>query len=314
MFEHLREDIKCVFARDPAARNYFEVLTTYPGVHAMIFYRMNHRLWQWKLFWLARFFSTGARWLTGIEIHPGATIGRRFFIDHGMGVVIGETTCIGDDCTLYHGVTLGGTSWKKGKRHPTLGNDVVVGAGAKVLGPITLEDGARVGSNAVVVKDVPSACTVVGIPGKLISSPKKKVSVEQSIDPNDAKRKHMADKIGFDAYGTSSEMPDPVAHAINCMLDHMHSVDDKLEKMCTAIRSIDIEFPEISIPDVHICEITPIDEHPESCPAQDICSNAPGNKTEEQVHVIHVDDKIKVHLSAESKQPTKLKTSGLLSD
>jgi len=125
MFEHLKEDIQCVFERDPAARNYFEVLTTYPGVHAMMFYRMNHKLWSWNLRWLARFFSSAARLLTGIEIHPGASIGRRFFIDHGMGVVIGETTTIGDDCTLYHGVTLGGTSWKKGKRHPTLGNDVV---------------------------------------------------------------------------------------------------------------------------------------------------------------------------------------------
>ena len=290
MFEHLKEDIQCVFERDPAARNYFEVLTTYPGVHAMIFYRMNHKLWSWNLRWLARFFSSAARLLTGIEIHPGASIGRRFFIDHGMGVVIGETTTIGDDCTLYHGVTLGGTSWKKGKRHPTLGNDVVVGAGAKVLGPITLEDGARVGSNAVVVKDVPESCTVVGIPGRVITNPDKEKS-----HPNDEKREHMAKKIGFDAYGTSSEMPDPVAHAINCMLDHMHSVDDKLDKMCTAIRSIDAEFPEITIPDVHICEINPIDEHPETCPAQDICSTSSTGKAEENVHIVHFDKNIKVH-------------------
>ena len=301
MFEHLKEDIQCVFERDPAARNYFEVLTTYPAVHAMIFYRMNNKLWNWNLRWLARFFSSAARLFTGIEIHPGASIGRRFFIDHGMGVVIGETTTIGDDCTLYHGVTLGGTSWKKGKRHPTLGNDVVVGAGAKVLGPITLEDGARVGSNAVVVKDVPESCTVVGIPGRVITNPDKgkkgtnKGTREEKSHPNDEKREHMAKKIGFDAYGTSSEMPDPVAHAINCMLDHMHSVDDKLDKMCTAIRSIDAEFPEITIPDVHICEINPIDEHPETCPAQDICSNAPGSKADENVHIVHFDKNIKVH-------------------
>jgi len=307
MFEHLKEDILCVFERDPAARNYFEVLTTYPGVHAMIFYRMNNRLWNWNIRWLARFFSSMARLFTGIEIHPGATIGRRFFIDHGMGVVIGETTTIGDDCTLYHGVTLGGTSWDKGKRHPTLGNDVVVGAGAKVLGPITLADGARVGSNAVVVKDVPESCTVVGIPGRVISNANVNKNKQKGNDPSpkNVKREHMAKKIGFDAYGTSSEMPDPVAHAINCMLDHMHSVDDKLEKMCTAIRSIDAEFPDVSIPDVHICEITPIDEHPESCPAQDICSNAPGNKMEDGVHIVHLDKNIKIHTNSEPDSSKK---------
>jgi serine O-acetyltransferase len=293
MFEHLKEDILCVFDRDPAARNYFEVLTTYPGVHAMIIFRMNNKLWKWKLRWLARFFSAVARTFTGIEIHPGATIGRRFFIDHGMGVVIGETTIIGDDCTLYHGVTLGGTSWDKGKRHPTLGNDVVVGAGAKVLGPITLADGSRVGSNAVVVKDVPESCTVVGIPGRVISNNESRSEPSKPKDSaNNKKREHMAKKIGFDAYGTSKEMPDPVAHAINCMLDHMHSVDDKLDKMCTAIRSIDAEFPEVTIPDVHICEITSLDEHPQNCPAQDICSSSGGNKDEEQVHVVHLSSDI----------------------
>ena len=301
MFEHLKEDIQCVFERDPAARTYFEVFSTYPGVHAMLFYRMNNKLWKWNIRWLARFFSSLARMLTGIEIHPGAEIGRRFFIDHGMGVVIGETTTIGDDCTLYHGVTLGGTSWNKGKRHPTLGNDVVVGAGAKVLGPITLEDGARVGSNAVVVKDVPAGCTVVGIPGRVISNKQK----EENDSPDDKKREHMAKKIGFDAYGTSSDMPDPVAHAINCMLDHMHSVDDKLEKMCTAIRSIDAEFPDVSIPEVHICEITPIDEHPETCPAQDICSNAPGNKSEDNVHVVHLDKNIKIRPNSGASNESK---------
>lgn len=300
MFEHLKEDIQCVFERDPAARNYFEVLTTYPGVHAMMFYRMNNRLWNWNIRWLARFLSAFARVITGIEIHPGATIGRRFFIDHGMGVVIGETTTIGNDCTLYHGVTLGGTSWNKGKRHPTLCNDVVVGAGAKVLGPITLENGSRVGSNAVVVKDVPESCTVVGIPGRVISNPAKKSDVDKKVDPNDEKREHMARKIGFDAYGTSSEMPDPVAHAINCMLDHMHSVDDKLDKMCTAIRSIDAEFPEITIPDVNICEITPIDENAEGCPAQDICAS--GHKSDDGVQIVHIDGKIPVKKQIKSDE------------
>ncbi|MDH3716336.1 MAG: serine O-acetyltransferase, partial [Gammaproteobacteria bacterium] len=148
MFERLREDIRVVFERDPAARSTWEVVTCYPGFHALLFHRISHRLWRSGLSWLARWLSHFSRWFTGIEIHPGATIGRRFFIDHGMGVVIGETSVIGDDCTLYHGVTLGGTSWKKGKRHPTLGDEVVIGAGAKVLGPISLGDGARIGSNA----------------------------------------------------------------------------------------------------------------------------------------------------------------------
>ena len=155
MFSRLKEEIAVVFERDPAARNTWEVITCYPGFHAMLVHRLAHWLWGAGLRWLARFVSHIGRWLTGIEIHPGAQIGRRFFIDHGMGVVIGETAEIGDDCTLYHGVTLGGTSWNKGKRHPTLGNGVVLGAGAKILGPITIGDRAQVGSNAVVVKDVP---------------------------------------------------------------------------------------------------------------------------------------------------------------
>ncbi len=162
------EDIQCVFERDPSARNTFEIITCYSGVQAMLFYRLTHRLWLLKLKWLARFISMLARWLTGIEIHPSAVIGRRFFIDHGMGVVIGETAEIGDDCTLYHGVTLGGTSWQKGKRHPTLGNNIVIGAGAKILGPITLGDNVRVGSNSVVVKSTNGSQTVVGVPGRVL--------------------------------------------------------------------------------------------------------------------------------------------------
>ena len=155
MFSRIRADIAVVFQRDPAARNAWEVITCYPGFHAILMHRFAHWLWNARLHWLARFVSHLGRWLTGIEIHPGARIGQRFFIDHGMGVVIGETAQIGDDCTLYHGVTLGGTSWNKGKRHPTLENNVVIGAGAKVLGPITVGAGAHIGSNAVVVKDVP---------------------------------------------------------------------------------------------------------------------------------------------------------------
>lgn len=269
MFDRLKEDIQCVFDRDPAARGYFEVLTTYPGVHAMLVYRFANKLWLWNVKWLARFLSFIARWLTGIEIHPGATIGRRFFIDHGMGVVIGETAHIGDDCTLYHAVTLGGTSWKKGKRHPTLSDNVVVGAGAKVLGPITLGEGARVGSNAVVVKDVPEFSTVVGIPGKVVTNLGQKADKEH---PNQKQREKMAQKIGFDAYGTAQDMPDPVAHAINCMLDHMHATDEKLEQMCTALRSMDIDFKD-SLPYIHSCEVEHLgDDFDEDCPAKDVCA------------------------------------------
>lgn len=248
MFDRIREDIRCVFDRDPAARNSFEVLTAYPGVHALIIHRLSHRIWKMGFKWLARMLSHLARWLTGIEIHPGATIGRRFFIDHGMGVVIGETAEIGDDCTLYHGVTLGGTSWNKGKRHPTLENNVVVGAGAKVLGPITLSNGVRVGSNAVVVKDVPENATVVGIPGRIVTAREK--------DKEHARRKAFAKKIGFDAYGTSSDMPDPVANAIDVMLDHIHAMDSQLENMCKALKALGSELEEVPLPDIGKCDIS----------------------------------------------------------
>ena len=164
----ISDDIKSVYARDPAARNAFEIITCYSGVQALVFYRLSHQLWKWQLKWLARFLSTLARWITGIEIHPAADIGSRFFIDHGMGVVIGETAVIGDDVTMYHGVTLGGTSWSKGKRHPTIGNNVVIGAGAKVLGPIKIGNNVRIGSNSVVVKSVKANETVVGIPARVI--------------------------------------------------------------------------------------------------------------------------------------------------
>ena len=255
MFKRLREDINCVFDRDPAARNSFEVITAYPGVHALLWHRVIHFLWKMHLKWLARMLSQFSRLLTGIEIHPGAQIGRRFFIDHGMGVVIGETAVIGDDVTLYHGVTLGGTSWSKGKRHPTLGNNVVVGAGAKVLGPITLFDGARVGSNAVVVKDVPENATVVGIPGHIVSVKAKDESAE--------KREAFAKKIGFDAYGTSSGMPDPVANAIDIMLDHIHAMDTQMQNMCKSLKSLGSELDEVKLPDLGGCEISskPLPDH-----------------------------------------------------
>lgn len=249
MFNRIREDIACVFDRDPAARGYFDVLTTYPGLHAVLFHRLSHRLWHWGLKWIARVVAGFARWFTGIEIHPAAKLGCRFFIDHGMGVVIGETAEIGDDCTLYHGVTLGGTSWDKGKRHPTLGNNVVVGAGAKVLGPITLGNGARVGSNAVVVKNVPDGATVVGIPGRIVSSSSQGKSKKQE------QREAFAEKIGFDAYGMSQEMPDPVANAITRLLDHVHVMDSQMENMCQAIKHLGMELPDYKLPDLGPCEI-----------------------------------------------------------
>jgi len=243
----IKEDIQCIFQRDPAARNTFEILTTYPGVWAVMIHRLNHGLWNRKLKWLARVISNLTRLFTGIEIHPGAKIGRRFFIDHGMGVVIGETAVINDDCTLYHGVTLGGTSWDKGKRHPTLGNNVVVGAGAKVLGPIDIGDGARIGSNAVVLKPVPANSTVVGVPGRL---------VEQKPEPADADhRTEMAKKMGFDAYGATTDAPDPVAHAINCMLDHMHVMDNKMQSMCEALKDLGAEGDSEEFPPLDSCEI-----------------------------------------------------------
>ena len=228
MFERIREDIYCIFERDPAARNVFEIVTTYPGIHAVIIHRASHWLWRSGFKWLARVLSNVARLFTGIEIHPGATIGRRFFIDHGMGVVIGETAEIGDDCTLYHGVTLGGTSWQKGKRHPTLCNDVVVGAGAKILGPITLANGARVGSNAVVVKDVPEGATVTGIPGRIVTPRKHQ----------EKRREEIAQKMGFDAYGATQDMSDPVANTMNRMLDHIHLMDERMEKLCEEVHRL----------------------------------------------------------------------------
>ena len=168
MFKRLRADIACILDRDPAARSTWEVLTCYPGLHAIYIHKLAHWFWVNGLRWLGRFTSHLGRWLTGVEIHPGAKLGSCVFIDHGMGVVIGETAEIGDDCTLYHGVTLGGVSWNKGKRHPTLGKGVVVGAGAKILGPFVVGDGAKVGSNSVVVKAVPAGATVVGIPARIV--------------------------------------------------------------------------------------------------------------------------------------------------
>jgi serine O-acetyltransferase len=223
MFDTVKEDIRVVFERDPAARTAIETLTACPGLHAILFHRMNHWLWKKKLYLLARLSAHMARFLTGIEIHPGATIGQRFFIDHGMGIVIGETSKIGDNCSIYHGVTLGGTTWQKGKRHPTLGDDVVIGAGAKVLGPITIGEGSRVGCNAVVVNNTPPYSTVVGVPGHVVA---KRDDKDKS-----AQREAMAKKIGFTAYGESKDMPDPIQNALESVLDHMHKTDLELEEL-----------------------------------------------------------------------------------
>ena len=228
MFAQIKEDIYCVFDRDPASRTVFEILTTYPGTHALLIHRMSNWLWRKNFKWLARSFSYICRWFTGIEIHPGATIGRRFFIDHGTGVVIGETAEIGDDVTLYHGVTLGGTTWNKGKRHPTVHDNVVVGAGAKILGPIVVGENARIGSNAVVLKNVPSGATMVGIPARQAGSQA----------PVSEVRKATADKIGFDAYGVTADLPDPVVDAIDKMLDHIHETDKRFEEMRCALQKL----------------------------------------------------------------------------
>ena len=233
MFERLKEDVRTVKQRDPAARSTVEVLTNYPGLHALLLHRVAHKLWTSGFCWLGRSLSTFSRWFTGIEIHPGATIGRRFFIDHGMGVVIGETAVIHNDVTLYHGATLGGTSPNKGKehpanqgkRHPTLANSVVVGAGARILGPFTVGEGAKIGSNAVVVKEVPPGATVVGIPGRIVEKRKTIDSHHQQI----------AEKIGFDAYAVTADMPDPTSNAITAMLDHLHAVDNRMLEICKVL-------------------------------------------------------------------------------
>ena len=232
MFDHLKEDIAIVFERDPAARTHWEILTTYPGVHALLMHRVAHFLWQKRLFWLARFSSHLARWLTGIEIHPGASIGHRVFIDHGMGVVIGETAIIGDDCTLYHGVTLGGTSWNKGKRHPTLENGVVIGAGAKILGPITLGAGAKIGSNAVVVKDVPANATAIGIPARILEG----APVDKKAEANPA---------SFTAYAVVDDNEkfnhEAMAIALQALMEKSAKQDLKLAEMTLQLQLLAVD-------------------------------------------------------------------------
>ena len=261
----LKEDIDAVFNRDPAARNSLEVILTYPGIHALILHRGAHCLWQNEQKLAARMISYGSRIITGIEIHPAAKIGRRFFIDHGMGIVIGETAEIGNDVTLYHGVTLGGVSWNNGKRHPTLEDGVIVGAGAKVLGPFTVGKGAKIGSNAVVVKPVPAGATMVGSAARMISDhhdekgnplttkvqdtkQQEKVTQTGTTDSNyqDKDSSHVdqssARATAFQAYGIDPSSHDPVAEAFAKMLEHIQQSENRLDQLQAAMCKIDPDF------------------------------------------------------------------------
>jgi len=226
MFSRLRDDVACIRERDPAARSTWEVLTCYPGLHAILVHRLAHACWRRGLRWLGRFLSHLGRFLTGIEIHPGATIGRRVFIDHGMGVVIGETAEVGDECTIYQGVTLGGTSLARGaKRHPTLGRGVIVGANAQVLGGFTVGDGARIGSGAVVVKPVPPGATAVGNPARVIQA------------EAEALREATAARMGFSAYGVT-QGDDPVASAMKGLIDNAASHEHQIALLWQAIEKL----------------------------------------------------------------------------
>jgi serine O-acetyltransferase len=229
MFTRIREDIRAIKERDPAARSAWEVMTLYPGFHAIQTHRFAHWCWTNGLRWLGRATSQWSRWLTGIEIHPGATIGRRVFIDHGMGVVIGETAEVGDDCTIYQGVTLGGTSLVRKKRHPTLEAGVVVGAGAKVLGPFTVGAGAKIGSNSVVVKAVPPGATAVGIPARIL---------EFAVDD---KREEAAKRIGFSAYAISADMDDPMVQAVHRLLDHAVASEERMNRLVQRLSEQGVE-------------------------------------------------------------------------
>ena len=269
--ESIKEDVNAVFDRDPAARNFTEVLLTYPGIHALIMHRVAHSLWQDECKFIARFVAYGSRALTGIEIHPAAKIGKRLFIDHGMGVVIGETAEIGDDVTLYHGVTLGGVSWNEGKRHPTLENGVVVGAGAKVLGGFTVGANAKIGSNAVVVKPVPAGVTMVGSAARMITQPdddtehhneqiinqthtddtsinnqnnqnNHETKTTDTSDDADCQKIRLAKALGFNAYGLNPNSGDPVADGFAKMLDHIQQSEARLDELSEAVCRLDPNF------------------------------------------------------------------------
>jgi serine O-acetyltransferase len=233
MFNRLREDIVSIMERDPAARSGWEVLTCYPGLHAIVMHRWARWSWLRGMKWLGRFISHIARGLTGIEIHPGATIGRRVFIDHGYGVVIGETAEVGDDCTIYQGVTLGGTSLNKVKRHPTLGRGVIVSAGAKVLGGFTVGDGAKIGSNSVVIKEVPAGATAVGIPARIIRK------------ETNSFREEAAARM-FSAYGITPNGDDPLSKALHGLIDNAATQEHQIIKIIEALRSAGISCETLS--------------------------------------------------------------------
>lgn len=243
MFDRLREDVASVRERDPAARSLWEVLTCYPGIHALVLHRLAHAAWRRRLYWTGRFISNFSRFFTGIEIHPGASIGRRVFIDHGMGVVIGETAEIGDDCTIYQGVTLGGTSLYRGeKRHPTLGKGVVVGAGAQVLGGFTVGDEARVGSNAVVLKPVPAGATAVGNPARIVTPERERQPPgESGAAPV---YEHTTVHVEFSAYGVGRQDDDPLLKTLHALLDHAAETDRRLQVLVERVAQAGIELDE----------------------------------------------------------------------
>jgi len=236
MWQLIKEDVACVFERDPAARNLFDVLTCYSGVHAMLFHRLNHWLWKHRFRWLARFLGNTARWLTGIEIHPGAQIGRRFFVDHGTGVVIGETAEIGDDVTLYQGVTLGGRTLNEGKRHPSLGNNVVVGAGAKILGPFLVGDDARIGSNAVVLEAVPPGATVVGVPGRVVRCRDDNANCLEMVKTDEMPPQ---EKPVFDAYAVATDVDDEPQLTIGELTQEMAELRAEIEQLRADFATLD---------------------------------------------------------------------------
>ena len=243
MLKQLKEDVQAVFARDPAARNTFEVLTTYPGIHAIIMHRVAHELWEKDCKTSARILSSFSRFATGIEIHPGAKIGKRFFIDHGMGVVIGETAEIGDDVTLYHGVTLGGTTWNTGKRHPTLADGVVVGAGAKILGPFIVGKNAKVGSNAVVTKAVPEGATAVGNPARFITKDKQiqQATAQEKQCPEDNSENSNTNPE-FQAYATTQEQADPMLEGMRVLLNRLEQNEKRMNDLSHRLSQLDPSF------------------------------------------------------------------------
>jgi serine O-acetyltransferase len=236
-FNQLQEDIATIRAKDPAARSSWEVLTCYPGFHARTFHRMAHLLWRYELFWLARLVSHFSRWVTGIEIHPGAQLGRRVFMDHGMGIVIGETAIVGDDCTIYQGVTLGGTALTRGaKRHPTLEAGVIVGAGAQVLGSFTVGAGAKIGSNAVVVKPVPAGATAVGNPAHIVGSDRTSA-------------------VQFSAYGVNSADEDPIALALRQLLEQLEQNQNELIQLRAQLAQAGIDCGQVATQSTNVAQL-----------------------------------------------------------